>query len=123
MLCGGEKTSLGWEPNFILSLYIWERTRGPDPLPHLPMAPDPGIWRHEPRVGGERLVAQPWVAPVPKLFHGVTGGCSDVGPSEQEGTARPTQDGGQLPQVGTAWPREEVTPLERLWLMGSSVKF
>lgn len=71
--CSVVVVELTWDEglNFILSLYIWEGTRGPDPLPHLPMAPDPGIWRHEPRVGGERLAAQPWAASVPKLLHGV----------------------------------------------------
>lgn len=61
--------------------------------------PDTGLWRYESRVGGQRLAAQPGPATVPQLFHGVSGGCTHVGPPDQEGAERAAQNGGQLPQV------------------------
>nr|XP_046270100.1 liprin-alpha-3 isoform X2 [Scatophagus argus] len=59
---------------------------------------DTGLWRYESRVGGQRLAAQPGPAAVSQLFHGVPGGCPHVGPPDQEGAERTTQNGGQLPQ-------------------------
>ncbi len=50
-------------------------------------------------MGGQRLAAQPGPATVSQLFHGVPGGCTHVGPPDQEGAARTAQNGGQLPQV------------------------
>lgn len=64
---------------------------------------DPGLWRYEPRVGGQRLAAQSGFAPVQELLHGIAGGCSDVGPSDQERAAWAAQDGGQFPQVINLW--------------------
>lgn len=61
--------------------------------------PDTGLWRYESRVGGQRLAAQPGPATVSQLFHGVPGGCTHVGPPDQEGAERTAQNGGQLPQV------------------------
>ncbi|XP_037744795.1 liprin-alpha-3 isoform X4 [Chelonia mydas] len=58
---------------------------------------DPGLRRHEPRVGGERLAAQPGPAPVSQLLHGVAGGRPHARPPQQEGAAGPAQDGRQLP--------------------------
>lgn len=60
---------------------------------------DSRLWRHESRVDRERVAAQPGFASVPQLLHGVSSGCADAGPPDQEGPAWPAQDGGQLPQV------------------------
>lgn len=61
--------------------------------------PDPGLWRHEPRVGGQRVAAQPGSAPVPLLLHGIAGGCPYAWSPHQERTEGPAEDGGQFPQV------------------------
>jgi len=69
--------------------------------------PDPGLRGHEPRVGGQRLAAQPRPAAVPQLLHGVPGGRPHAGPPDQEGAEGPAQDGGQLPQVREEEEEEE----------------
>lgn len=45
------------------------------------------------------MAAQPGLAAVSELFHGVPGGCSHAGPPDQERAARTAKDGGQLSQV------------------------
>lgn len=45
------------------------------------------------------MAAQPGLATVPELFHGVPGGCPHAGPPDQEGAEGTAQNGGQLPQV------------------------
>ncbi len=65
--------------------------------PHRP--PDPGLWRHEPRVGGKRVAAQPGSASVPLLLHGVAGGRPFARSPHQERAEGPAEDGGQFPQV------------------------
>lgn len=60
---------------------------------------DPCLWRHEPWVGWKWMAAQPGSAPIPFLFHGVIGGCSHAWPPDKERAERPTEDGGQFPQV------------------------
>lgn len=66
--------------------------------------PDTGLRRHEPRVGGQRLAAQPGAAAVPQLLHGVPGGRPHAGPPDQEGAEGSAQDGGQLPPVTSLRP-------------------
>lgn len=63
--------------------------------------PDPGLWRHEPWVGGEWMVAQLGFAPVSLLFHGVPGGCPHARPPHKERAEGSAEDGGQFPQVWT----------------------
>lgn len=55
-------------------------------LHHYHRLPDPGLWRHEPRVGGKRMAAQLGSAPVPFLLHGVTGRCPYARSPHQERT-------------------------------------
>lgn len=75
---------------------------------------DPGLWRHEPWVGGKRVAAQPGSAPVPFLFHGVTGGRPHARSPHQERTAGPAEDGGQFPQV---WKKDSIVQFSYLWCL------
>lgn len=61
---------------------------------------DAGLRGHEPRVGRQRVAAQPGPPAVPQPLHGVPGGRADARPPDQEGPAGAAQDGGQFPQVG-----------------------
>lgn len=47
------------------------------------------------------MAAQPWTASISLLLHGVSSGCPDAGPPDQERPEEPSQDGGQFPQVGS----------------------
>lgn len=40
------------------------------------------------------MAAQPGLTSVPKLFHGMPGGCEDVRPPDKERSARAPQNGG-----------------------------
>lgn len=85
--------------------------------PHRP--PDPGLWRHEPRVGGKRVAAQPGSAPVPLLLYGVAGGRPYARSPHQERTEGPAEDGGQFPQVWEkdSWLICHVYPRYRTYLI------
>lgn len=65
-----------------------------------PLNADAGVRGHEPRVGRQRVAAQPGPPAVPQPLHGVPGGRADARPPDQEGPAGAAQDGGQFPQVG-----------------------